>query len=453
MKITKPIWRRVLIAIGLFLLIALAFPAPAQAQGIPYGDRVEVGTTLDQNLILSGPVIEMNGVINGDLLAVGDEITINGEVNGSLVAAGKRVTLNGPVTGSAVISALTLVLGPQASVGRDVYFLGGRVQSQDSSVITRDFNIVSLESSLAGRVNRDVHALVGPLNMINEVLNFMARRGWIPEYDFLDFLGQLPQPSMAIFRISPDGFGRQAASGMAFGLPVLRNLGLISTSPTGDLAPSDGPGLHAPFQGSTIDFERLKTWAIPVLRRLAALLVLGLLAAWLKPAQLNRASQQPRRRFWRSLFTGLLVFTMGWISIALVFVLVIALALFLLWVSLPNLGFLTGTIGVSAVGLTVSVFWLAIVFFSKLIVSAWIGDLIFQRLNSRYAQSRVWPLVVGIIVYTLLASIPYLGFLVAAISTLLGLGALWMVAMQREPAEAKPILVPAPEIPELSVVG
>jgi hypothetical protein len=171
--------------------------------------------------------------------------------------------------------------------------------------------------------------------------------------------------------------------------------------------------------------------------------------------QLSWTSQQPRLHPWRALFTGLLVLVVGWISVVLVFVLVIALAFFLLWVSLPNLGFLIGTIGLSALGLAVSVFWLSIVFFSKLVVAAMIGSWLFNRFNSKLAQSRIWPVVVGVILYALLASIPYLGGLVATIATLLGLGALWMVATQRGGTGDLPVMEPtiAAENPGLSPVS
>src|SRR5512146_184732 len=111
--------------LGLILGIAFMLPAPALAGGINLDNTVEKGEVLDQNVILSGPAVSMQGTINGDLLAMGDEITIDGKVDGSLVTAGKKVTLNGPVSGSVVIAAPTLVLGPQASIGRDVYFVGG----------------------------------------------------------------------------------------------------------------------------------------------------------------------------------------------------------------------------------------------------------------------------------------------------------------------------------------
>jgi hypothetical protein len=397
----------------------------------------------------------MDGVINGDLVAVGDEVTINGTVDGSLVAAGKKVILNGPVTGNAVISALTMVLGPQASVGRDVYFAGASLETADASTVNRDLNVVSLESNLTGTVNRDVNALVGPLQLIQVIRDYMENRGWIPNSTFFVNPDWAYQSQLHSILISRDRLERQAASGLAFGLPALSNLRLASSFLEDEAALNAGPEFRAPFQASTIDVERLRSWAVPFLRNLGALLILGLLAVWLAPMQLIASREQARQHPWRALGTGLVVFFFGWILVLLVFLLVLALAIFLLWISLPNLGFLTGTIGLSALGLAVSVFWLSIVFFSKLVVAAMIGSMLFKRFFPKYAQSRVWPFVVGAVIYALLASIPYLGWLIMVISTFLGLGALWMVAFQHSQPQdtSMPGLAPAGENLDMSLVS
>jgi hypothetical protein len=204
------------------------------------------------------------------------------------------------------------------------------------------------------------------------------------------------------------------------------------------------PGFQEPAQESTIDVERLKSWAVPFLRNLASLLILGLLGVWLFPAQLSWAGEQARTRPWRTLLTGLLVFTLGWIIAFLAFVLILVLALFFYWLSLPTLGFLAGTLGLTGLGLAVSIFWLSIAYFSKLIVALLFGTLLFKRFKPKYAQSRIWPLLAGVVLYALLASIPYLGWLLAVLATLAGLGALWMVSSPSGLQEGKtaPLLQP-----------
>jgi hypothetical protein len=115
-------------------------------------------------------------------------------------------------------------------------------------------------------------------------------------------------------------------------------------------------------------------------------------------------------------------------------------------VTLANMGFLLGTLGLTGLGLGVSVFWFSIAYVSKLIIAILVGRLLLQRLAPRYAQSNLWPTLLGIVLYALVASIPYLGWVVATIVTFFGLGALWAVSVpifprQKEVESMPPALV------------
>ena len=87
-----------------------------------------------------------------------------------------------------------------------------------------------------------------------------------------------------------------------------------------------------------------------------------------------------------------------------------------------------------ALGFALSIFWLSIAYFSKIVVAFLIGTLIFKRFVPQRSQVRIWPFLTGVFIYALLASIPYLGWLIAVITTLFGLGAIWMLSnSQRQP--------------------
>jgi hypothetical protein len=59
-------------------------------------------------------------------------------------------------------------------------------------------------------------------------------------------------------------------------------------------------------------------------------------------------------------------------------------------------------------------------------VAVMIGGLILQRWLPRYAQVRFVPLLLGLLIYIILASIPYLGLTIGLLATMLGLGAMWL---------------------------
>ncbi|HEX9262386.1 MAG TPA: polymer-forming cytoskeletal protein [Candidatus Bathyarchaeia archaeon] len=436
-------WNRFVVIFCLFLTITLIFPTSALAQGLYAESTVGNGVVVDQNLILFGPQVEMDGVINGDLLAVGTDVKINGEVNGSLVIIGRTVTLNGPVSGSAYISSLYLILGPQASIVRDLSYIGGRLETQTGSSINRDLNAISLEATLSGKVGREMHALIGPLNLFQAVYNFMLEKGWIS----------------TPLRFNLPSFNRgsdlQPYARMAFSLPAIKNIFSISNASANKQALQAGSGLQAAQQATTFNINGLRNWGVPLLRNLAALLILGLLALWLFPAQLSLAGEQVQLKPWRALLSGILVFILGWLLALLAFALIVALALFLYWLSLPTLGFFIGAMGLMGLGLLISVFWLCIVYFSKIIIAYLLSTLFFKRFIPKYAHIKILPFLVGVIIYALLASIPYLGWLIAVITTLFGLGALWMLTSPRkmpvgtstvepQPVDTEPTAEPQP---------
>ena len=413
-------WKYTIFILCLVLSAGFIFPTSASAQGVIVEDTIGKGETMDQSLILYGREVVMDGVINGDLIALGNNVTINGDVNGSLIAVGQNVNLNGLVAGSAYIGAVKAVMGSTANTKQDVYFIGASLETQEGSSIDRDLHAISLEADLSGTVGNEIDALVGPVNLIRVVYNFILDQGWLAEplnFNIPWFRGE---------------FDKQSAPGLAFGLPSMQHVIFGAPASANEPSLNAGQDFKTSQPAGTLDVERIKAWAIPFLRNLAALLILGLLLLWLLPAQLNMAAEQVRISPWRTLLTGLLVFVIGWFAALLALIIFLGLAIFLYWVSLPNLGFLVGTLGLSSLGIAISIFWLSIVFFSKIIIAYLCGSLFFKRFLPKYAQRRIWPFLTGVIVYALLASIPYLGWLIALIATFLGLGALWKLATTRK---------------------
>jgi cytoskeletal protein CcmA (bactofilin family) len=441
----KNINNRNLVIVIIFLLLAvvLLIPSTVLARGASIKDTVNQGEVLDQNTVLYGPSVVMDGVVNGDLVVLGNDVKINGDVNGDLVVAGKSVTLNGPVTGNVYASAVFLVIGPDASVERDVYFFGNSINTQIGSTINRDLNAIGMQSELTGNVNRRVNAVVGPVLLVQKVYDFLVSRGWWPKS----------------LQIGPksfqDEFGTQPQIGLAFGLTSIHNSSSIAMPRDKDILANPSAKSQSPQPADAIDATRVRTWATSLLKTLVTLLILGLLIAWLAPRQLDLAEVQVRLKPWRALLTGLLVFVLGWLVALLALIVVIALAVFFYWLTLPNLGFFIGSFGVITIGLWLTLFWISIAYLSKIVIAFLVGSFIFKRLIPSIAQNRIWALVVGIILYALLASIPYLGWLIAIISTLIGLGALWMLTNHRqlpEPEQAE-LLSPVQDSQELNTVA
>ncbi|MEE8392068.1 MAG: hypothetical protein V3S14_14910 [Anaerolineae bacterium] len=62
------------------------------------------------------------------------------------------------------------------------------------------------------------------------------------------------------------------------------------------------------------------------------------------------------------------------------------------------------------------------------------GRLIWQRFAPQYTDRALWSLVLGVVLYVLVRSIPWQGGLIGLLVTLAGLGAMWLLFREKRRA-------------------
>lgn len=195
-----------------------------------------------------------------------------------------------------------------------------------------------------------------------------------------------------------------------------------------------------------IDWPRLGNWAWARLREVITLLVFGLLAIWLFPKQLNRTVERLRTSPGKSTGVGLLVLIVGYIAAFLLALVVVGLFIFFLFISFKGLGWALFGIGLSTWGLSLAAFSLIVSYISKLVVAFFIGKWLLEKLLPK-AKRNIWPLLVGVMLYVLICSIPWLGWVIGVIATLMGLGAIWLAFRDRRFAVVEQNVETAPPEP------
>jgi len=125
--------KRVLLALCVLLVGALALPVPASAAG-PFDGKVvfggsftlETGETLDGDLaVLGGIVVLMQGsTVKGQVALIGGSLTINGEIEGDLTIVGGAATLGE----TAVVRGDLVTLGAAVSKAQ-----GARIEGEQIS--------------------------------------------------------------------------------------------------------------------------------------------------------------------------------------------------------------------------------------------------------------------------------------------------------------------------------
>ncbi len=395
------------------LLLAAAFPVSAQAQGIVYGSDVPAGTRVEQDLVLVGQNVTIDGDVVGNVFIMGNQVTVNGTIDGSLILLAQNAVIRGQVTGTTYTVALTLEMPEQATLGRDLYALAVSLTSGVQSSIQRDLYAVSLDAGLNGRVGRNVHTAIGPIQLYNGLMRLLGFPDLTIKLHF-DFNRPPATPPAAPTSLVPPR-------------PRLR---LAATDPE--------PG----FDWAAWSLDRAREWVV--------LSLFGLLAFWLRRPRLKAAGEPLRLRPWRTLAVGLLVlliavnlFLLALLLVAAVFSLGLALNFLGLW----QLSILLWVTAYALLALALAALWFLIVYGSKIIVvsvlAAWLSGLV--KLENAWLKGLA--LAVGLLLYALLAAVPYIGWVVALLASAAGLGSTWLawraarqpvIVEAAAPVEAKP---------------
>ncbi len=424
------------LAILAILLLSLFWLVPvAWAAEFKGGEEVIIGPdeVIEDDLYVGAGTIKIEGTIKGDLVAAGGEIIVNGTVEGDFIAAGGYITINGDIEDDVRIAGGTLTLGPNARIGDDVLAAGYSFDATAGSSIGGSLFWGGYQAKLAGDVEEDFNGGMGALEIAGSIEgNVEVDVGEADpdlEATMPFFQMWMPAPMMA------PGFR------VAEGAEIGGNLTYTSGS-EGEIDSraeiAGGIAYQTPVP-SPVEVEKVKVvtqqqialnWFLDQLRRFIALLAIGLLLVWIVPGPVREAATALQTRPWGSLGWGVLVVVSVCIVVPVVAFLVIVLDLIFgglglggLVVSITGLGFLTNA--------TIIVgFLITVAYITKVVVSFLVGRMILERIRQPWGAGRVWPLVLGVVLFAIVRAIPILGWFIGLFVTLFGLGALWLMSLE-----------------------
>ncbi len=433
-------WTRVLFVIVILMGGIFSVVSPAQAQGIniTVEDSVPTGEVVDNDVLLSGTNVNVDGDVNGDTFAAGAIVEVNGNVEGSLFAVGQNVIINGTVGGTVYVASLTLELGPEAVTARNVYYVGGSVSTAEGAMIERDLVLISMGAQLSGEIGRNTVGIIGPFEMFRLFMDLIGRPIAGPQSSSsISEPNQLVESQPVLFSgflPSLDWLTRESS-----GEPRFAGTGTIPAS----VAEQDVLAQTS----SSIDSERVMDWLQWVVEEFITLSIFGLLGIWLFSAFLKRSADKLEAKPLQSTGMGLLglVLSVALIGVVvLVGVLILILGIGLGAMNLWDLAWAVWGVGFSSLGLA---FWLSLLFVSygtKVIVAFLVGTIILKRLAPNSLKYKVLPLLLGLLIYVLLAWVPYFGWVLAILVNAAGLGAAWFAFKDRGSEESAE-LVPSEE--------
>jgi hypothetical protein len=405
---THPYWRTVLF-FALLLTVFLATQS-ARAEGFVYGDTVAADETVPTDIVLQGDDIVLDGAVEGDVFAFGRNITINGTVGGSLFIIGDKIALNGQVDGSLYALAVGMVMGENSLISRSVYYLGMSLHTEAGALIEQNLTAVAFGTRQAGDVQGQSKVISGLYEIGMALWNQIQERAAAGSLD----VAAKPQPIAQ----TTDGATQLAA------------MPLYQTSADDDDTP----------------MEQTADLLIDSVRQMASFLIVGGLALWLMPVLFTSWATEIQRKPLHSFGLGFVALIVGFVGTIMLLVLIGAMSASLGYASLWGLAVTWLGLAVSLVGVGFWGFFLFMAYMSQAIVAYVIGFLILNRLAPKVAARRFWPLLLGLLIFVLLAMLPYVGFVVAFVAACLGLGGVWLAWNHRDGA-APETAVADPELP------
>lgn len=378
--------------LGIILVVLLGsifFPSNVTAEEDPifFGDTIPVGTVIDHDVILFGDNILIEGDVLGNMLVIGNKVIVDGSIDGSLIILAQNVSLGGTIDGTVYAISLTVDLLPQFTLVRDLYAASVSITSGSDSIIGRHLYALGLDAGLNGTIGGELHTVLGPIQLYNGLMRLLGF-----EELTLQLNSQRPVPT-------------DTSSG-SIPLRYLR-VKLLEPIPIFDW----------------------KLWGETVLHNWAVLLIFSLIVFLVLHRPLKNTAESIDSHGWKTLAIGLIVlvvafnlFIVGFILFAIIFAIGLGINFLGLW----PLTLTLWTLAFSALLISMVGLGLLIAYGSKIILIFFV----FSRISSRiFHQKKIFidlfMFLLGTIIYSLLCSIPYFGWIVNVLVTAAGLGAAW----------------------------
>ena len=319
----------------------------------------------DDDLVTAGQIVRVREAVAGDVAAAGSDVTIDGPVNGYVMSAGRRLTLVGQIGNDLWAAGETVNI--ESPIANNAMVAGRTVHLRSNAVIGHDAHLAGNTVTAEGRIERNLTIGAGGIARIGAnvggAVNARATR----------------------VQVLPDAV-------------IKGDLYVRAARP-----PEISPQAHVMGKihyERTLDTESWLMWPQRWIVTGVALLILGLVAVWFSPGWAAHVATTMRTRAGASILSGLAAIVLIPLAIALLAVTVIGFPL--------------------AVVLT-AIYILALAM-SSVLVSYRAGEWLLHRLwRSRWAF-----MVLGVIIVSLGMSLPSIGWAIALLVLVTGVGALML---------------------------
>ena len=367
---------------GIVLLSIL--PLIGQAKIEDTQKNIYIGTeeVIEGNFIQVGGTVDFNGQAQKDVIVAGGTVTIGGPVKGDVIVAGGTVKITGKVDGNVRVVGGTIEINNK--VEKNVSAFGGTIFISPDAEIGWDVLSYGGSIEIRGKVGGNIKGGAGSVILANEIggnvdLKLSPEDGQLILYPQANIKGNLTYSAPKEAEIKE---GAQIAGETVYqaAIPLV--------------APAKKILNASYFVGKIIG--------------LLALLLIGLIIVLLARKTSNEIGK-------RMLDSPLVSFGWGLIYLIMTPIVLVLIAITVIGIPLALIGL---------------VCYLITLYLTKIFIGIALGKKVMQWLNKGKEISLVWTMIVGVILFTILVSLPLIGWIIGLVGICWALGA--MVAIKKQ---------------------
>ncbi len=351
----------------------IIFAHSAQAFEVKIDNSVNLNKEeiADGNVYASCGDMKIDGTVNGDVVAMCKSIVINGTINGDLIAFSQDITINGEVKGSTRVAGTNITIN--GTVDHNVNAFGTEINLTPSSTVAWDVLVAGVNGKFNGTIGGNLHGSIAAANVAGKIgknINLTIEDE------------SSPQGGLLITKDAIIGGGLSYTSKQEARVESASSI----VGPTSHQETKDNS--QAPINIISKIFYKL-----------SAILLIGLVLISLKKKMFYDVAKNLEIKNWQAILIGLgaLILT----------------PLIILFFSLTIIGI--------PLALIILVTYLMLLSFSVIFSSFFVSDLIIKNSYKKPLNSFV-VLIIGLIIFSLFAALPYIGWSFVLVFVTYGLG-------------------------------
>lgn len=436
---------------GVLLASAMLFFTSGTAHAYQSGTDGFVQGPVNDDVFVIAKSVTITGEINGSVIVVGSTINVDAQINGDVLLAGGKVNISGgtkitgnlylvssdsqimgEVQGSFASASLSLVISNNAIIHRNAYLTGYSAELGANAQVMQNFYAADFQTTINGTIQQNAGISAGAIEVYGRIFGnaqFKVSAPGEPTF-YLSLFPGVPMALESGLRVYPSA---KIAGNLQYTSTVNQNENIhIQNTPIFRTPIPDEPDKQAnnakPSRPTTSTF--VMTWLWSFLSRLITYLLLGALILWILPKAAESARKQMRHRFFRTAGVGLVTIITGIISALLLPVIFVGIGLLIGYLSLGGLNLAWyGVVG-GIVFLVTAAFWFALANGSILIFCYMLGDQLLGKTSQENPSRRFTAMLLGVGVFVLVRSAPYVGWILGPVAAILGMGALWLILVR-----------------------